>query len=182
MNQLSCNSCGSALEVEGFDRRLAVVHCSHCGVMYDLTKPRNTVDASDAEVVADADVAGTDMTPMVDGQHDAQGTNGVSNEVSSRAVASMPEGFSVSREGQQLVVSWSWLSASSMFLLGFAVLWNMLVFVFLNAGDYDLLRLVFIVIGLCLLYRGVAGVINETIISADEKWLCLLYTSPSPRD
>jgi len=54
MNQLSCNSCGSALEVDGFDRRLAVVHCSHCGVMYDLTKPRNTANVSEAEVAGDA--------------------------------------------------------------------------------------------------------------------------------
>jgi len=40
MKKLSCKSCGSALQVDGFDRRLAVVHCSHCGVMYDLTKSR----------------------------------------------------------------------------------------------------------------------------------------------
>ena len=176
MNQLSCNSCGSALEVDGFDRRLAVVHCSHCGVMYDLTKPRNTANVSEAEVAGDAAIAGTGIKLTADGQHIAESDNGVSmHEVSSRAVASMPEGFSVSGEGQQLVVSWSWLSASSIVLLGFACFWNVMIFLFLSSGGFKLLPVIFMVVGLGLLYRGIAGVVNETTISADDKWLKVRY-------
>ena len=176
MNPLSCKTCGSALEVEGFDRRLAVVHCSHCGVMYDLTKPRNTADANAVEVAVDADVAGADMKPTTDEQLVAENANGVSmHEVSSRAVASMPEGFNVSRKDQHLVVSWSWFSAQSLFLLGFAVIWNVMILVVLSGAGFQLSLVIFMLIGLGLLYRGVAGLVNETIISADEKWLKVRY-------
>ena len=179
MNPLSCKTCGSALEVEGFDRRLAVVHCSHCGAMYDLTKPRNTADASDAEVVAEADVDGMDMTPTADEQLVENANDVEKHELNSRAVAAMPPGFSVSGGGQHFAVSWTWRSASSMVLLGVACFWNVIVFRHFIADGFDLVRLAFMVIGLGFLYRGIAGVVNATTISADEKWL-KVHHSPLP--
>ena len=185
MNQLSCNSCGSALEVEGFDRRLAVVHCSHCGVMYDLTKPRHTADTSDAKLAADAAVADIGSTLTAEGQQVVENVSDESkHELGSRAVAAMPPGFSVSGDGQHFAVSWVWRNASSMMLLGVACFWNVMVFRHLNASGFDLIRLAFMVIGLGVLYRGIAGVVNVTTISADEKWLKVRHAPlpwfPSP--
>ncbi len=167
MNQLSCQSCGSALEVEGFDRRLAVVHCSHCGVMFDLTKPRSTGGSDD--IIN----AGHDVVPTTDGQQEAAENIDAESprEAGSRAVAAMPQGFSASGDDQHFAVTWAWRGASSVLLLGVACFWNVIVFRHLNAAGFDVVRGAFLAIGLGLLYRSIAGVINSTTISADEKWL-----------
>ncbi|ASJ72884.1 hypothetical protein IMCC3135_13995 [Granulosicoccus antarcticus IMCC3135] len=166
MNQLSCQSCGSPLQVDGFDRRLAVVHCSHCGVLFDLTKPRTTHDTDSASHSA------ANVQP-------AQNVNVKTEDVaSSRPVAAMPPGFSVTGNGQ-LSVRWSWRSISSLFLLGFAVLWNLLLLFKLGSTGIDLIRGVFALAGFGLLYRGLAGVLNSTTITVNENQLTVRH-SPMP--
>ena len=172
MNQLSCQSCGSALEAEGFDRRLAVVHCSHCGGLFDLTKPRNTVNADGDNAKA--------QTAMVDNLQPLMGTDDEANrETASRPVAAMPQGFSTSGDEQHFKVRWSWRSGSSVLMLGFAVIWVLMVVQQFRMVGLDLFRGLFLLIGFGMLYRALASVINSTTITADEKWLTVRH-SPLP--
>lgn len=168
MNQLSCQSCGSPLQVDGFDRRLAVVHCSHCGGLFDLTRQRTAVDAETNPVAQSA----------ADVQFAINDDVGSSQAANARPVAAMPAGFTVTGDGQ-LSVRWSWRSASTLFLLGFAVLWNLIVLVQFGITGLDLFRVVFLLLGLGLLYRGIAGVINSTTIAVDENVLTVRH-SPLP--
>ena len=168
MNQLSCQSCGSPLEVEGFDRRLAVVHCSHCGVLYDLTKPRARLDA-EASTTPSQSV----NTPAVDSS-DAE----ADHTEHPRAAAAMPPGFSVTGDGQ-LSVRWSWRSTSNLFLLGIAVCWLLIPVFQFDFSELDWLRGAFVLVGLGMLYRGFAGAINSTTITVDENRLTVRH-SPLP--
>ncbi|WP_088918154.1 hypothetical protein [Granulosicoccus antarcticus] len=90
----------------------------------------------------------------------------------------MPPGFSVTGNGQ-LSVRWSWRSISSLFLLGFAVLWNLLLLFKLGSTGIDLIRGVFALAGFGLLYRGLAGVLNSTTITVNENQLTVRH-SPMP--
>lgn len=172
MKKLSCKSCGSALQVDGFDRRLAVVHCSHCGVMYDLTKSRaeaNTLQNPVAQTSPD--------TTRTNKQNPESGAES-EREVLQRPVAAMPAGFNVSRNGK-LTVRWNWRNASAMLGAGMAVFFNIVVIILLSSGRPGFVHIIFVLVALGVLYRASANLFNSTTITADENQLTVRH-SPIP--
>ena len=168
MNKLSCKSCGSALQADGFDRRLAVVHCSHCGVMYDLTKSRTEVDTSQNPLAQ--------PTPGM--QLPGNQNLGSGKEAIQRPVAAMPAGFKVTRNGK-LTVSWSWRNASTMFGAVAAVFFNLVVLFQMKGTGLSLFHTIFVAAAIGMLYRALAGVFNNTVVTVDENQLTVRH-SPLP--
>ena len=167
MKKLSCKSCGSALQVEGFDRRLAVVHCSHCGVMYDLTKTRAEVDTSQNP--------STEPTPGVQ-LTDQNPESG--KEALQRPVAAMPAGFNVTRNGK-LTVRWSWRNASAMIGVAAAIFMNLIIIFQINNSSSNMIQILFLTMTIGVLYRACAGIFNSTVITVDENQLTVRH-SPLP--
>ena len=161
MNQLSCKSCGSALQVDGFDRRLAVVHCSHCGVLFDLTKPRTTVDVNNQAVAENAMSTGV---AYFRSEH----------EIHSRPVAAIPAGFKVTENGK-LAICWSWRGYKTLLILLFAVCFNIVILSEFISEGFELVHVLHVLAGIAFLYGGVAGVFNTTTIAVDKNKMTIRH-------
>ena len=170
MYQLSCQSCGSAFSVDGLDRRLAIVHCSNCGVLYDLTKTRNTANEPRYVGVQQSDEANINtvfasQAPTV---------------IRERPVAAKPQKFSFAKTDSRTVISWQWRRAESYIVLGIVMFFVVVTLHMQLTGPKSMLLFIgFLLAYVCMLYGAFAFFINETTICADERLLTVRH-APLP--
>lgn len=154
MHALSCKSCGAAMRGDGFDRRLGVVVCAHCGAIFDLTR------RADREAVLPE-------LPVAPAGKAAGGA---------RAPVALPAGMVVDRQGPgRLAVRWRWFQWPALFLLFFAVAWDsFLVFwygIVFTMPDVPWIMAVFplvhVAVGVAITYTAVAKLLNRTTVDCD---------------
>ena len=114
MNVQKCHNCGSNLSASGLDRRLAIIHCFHCGAIFDLTKKR-------ADECVKPDNHYRDHIWKY--------------KIEPRPFAAMPEGFNVENSNGKLAVSWKWtdqeLYEESRFIkIAFLAIYIAILFIF----------------------------------------------------
>lgn len=68
-------------------------------------------------------------------------------------------------------ISWSWFSFDSIYLLGFAIFWNLIVFQFIGDSFFNLFVTPHVLIGLYLTYSCITGLFNKTRITIDKRYL-----------
>lgn len=168
MDHPNCQSCGSTLPFNGFDRRLAVVHCSHCG---DLSDPS---EAQDTAAIDDPDAQTTENL------HTSEiSDNDTKHSETSRPIIAMPPGFSSSGCDKKFEIQWSWRSPWAYIFLGMAIFWHLFLFTMFSSRGFEFANIIFVPAGFFLLYKGLAEMFNTTTISADEYWLTVRH-SPIP--
>ena len=150
MNSLNCQSCGSALQADGFDRRLAVVHCSHCGVLFDLTKPRVAADEINSE-----------------------------NNSTPRPQAAMPHGIKAFKNGRQFTLVRTWRDSTTLPSVVFSLLFTLVILFQINVGRLNPVHAIFVVVVVGMIYRSLASLFNKTTITVDENNLTVRH-SPLP--
>ena len=86
----------------------------------------------------------------------------------------MPKGFRVSHENDALVMRYTWFGAKYVYRFLIGVLWTGIV-VLLQYALLDVGRLVhsvylmlFLLMGLAIIYSAVAGFLNRTVIHAGQ--------------
>lgn len=134
----------------GFDRRLGVVACEHCGAIFDLTRraPRGE-----------------------------RASEPVPRAAPDRAPVALPPGFRVRREGHRLLeVRWRWFQPTALFLLCFAVAWDVFLVGWyataLSGGPTDWVAVLFpvahVAVGVAITYTALARLLNHTHITCTQ--------------
>ncbi|MGI9509648.1 MAG: hypothetical protein ACR2QJ_09920 [Geminicoccaceae bacterium] len=135
------------------DRRLAIITCSHCGRIYDLTKERQNQRPEEAAQPVD------DSPPL-----------------EARAVAPLPDKFFIERDQGTFTISWRWLSAKDLFLIPFTIAWNSFLINFLSAsGGFDFFLTAHVAVGIGLTYKVISDLLNTTTISVDSHRLVVRH-------
>ena len=145
MKTLTCRLCGATLNADQLDRRLAIITCSHCGGIYDLTRKR-----LDEEIITDED---TDVLTLTE-----------------RAPAPLPDYFKVERGANDFSISWRWFDVSNLLVVFVAAAWiGFLVLFYLAAGGIPTIMIGHIVVGFIVGYIALAIVLNTTRIDVNAK-------------
>ncbi len=168
MDQLNCQSCGSTLQLNGFDRRLTVVHCSHCSDHSDLNEAQNSAAVDDPDTQATKNL------------HNSKSSNNdTEHSETSRPIIAMPSGFSCSVSDKKFEIQRTWRGPFAFIILGFAIVCDLLILKFLSATEFEFASIIFMLAGLVTSYIGLAEMFNTTTVSADEYWLTVRH-SPIP--
>ena len=102
----------------------------------------------------------------------------------------MPNNFTVEDEGTRLRIQRRWFNWSAIFILGFAVVWNAIIWTvfmpnfgrvrFGTGGGFGQLFLVpFVLVGLGMAVHGLASLLNTTTVTVDHSAL-LIQHRPIP--
>ncbi len=151
LKEIQCKNCGAPLERSDMAWELGVAKCSHCGSIFGLEKFDSSVQA----------------TPIV------------------RHPVPMPDGITIEHPDGGLKITYRWFNVTYAFMLVFAIFWNVFTWgwqgVSLVAGNllFSAFGLFHVVIGLFLLYYGLAGILNRTLVGVHQDRL-IIHHEPLP--
>lgn len=153
MQALQCKSCGAAMSSTGFDRRLGVVSCDHCGAIFDLTRRADRAQFT-------GELGAIEGTPPPD-----------------RAPVALPDRFRIQRLGvNSMVVSWRWFRPTAIFMICFAIGWDSFLFFWyagaLTQDDISWLMVLFplghVAAGVGVTYAAIANLLNRTRVICNK--------------
>ena len=158
MNELKCRSCGAPLRASDIDRRFAIVHCSHCDSVYDLTGVRADADDVDDESAGSLGGARPRTAPA---------------SRRARPAAAKPSGVTIERGTRSVRIRWKWYSHGAVFCLCASVSFIVIALLLSDLPSVDepgdaFVPLLLLSAGAAATYTFLAGVINRTDITADE--------------
>jgi len=142
----------------GFDRRLGVVVCDHCGAIFDLTRRSDRASFTDT---LDAPTETPALAP-------------------DRAPVALPEHFEVHHRGDgSLSVQWRWYQSQFIFIIIFAIGWDSFLALWYGAvlGHEEIpwmmvvLPLAHLAAGVGVTYWGLTGLLNRTCVTCTRHML-----------
>ena len=155
--QLYCRQCGAEIQANDVNLDKMIAKCSTCNAVFSFAD-------------------------MYDGEH--------SHKKKKQALqydVPMPDNFSIHDDGIALTIERKWFNWGSLFVGGFAIFWNGIIWVnFVPnfsriGGTFSLFLLLFIGVGLFLVYTSIAGIVNTTRITVKNKQLKIShYPLPFP--